>query len=179
MNATKIAAISGSIKQNSANGHILRFIQNEFPKHNIELVNPIDQLPFFNPDLDNENTPPEVRKFRDILKSCDGVIICTPEYAFNIPGVLKNALDWIVSSGELYQKTVVTITASPMPSGGDKAQHSLRNTLTALGADIYEDGMLMIGSLRTKMDASGEITDHALKRELRVLVDGFSSRMMK
>jgi chromate reductase, NAD(P)H dehydrogenase (quinone) len=179
MNITKIAAISGSIKQNSANSHILRFIQKEFSGYNVELVDLIDQLPFFNPDIDNENPPASVKRFREVIRLSDGVIICTPEYAFNIPGVLKNALDWMVSSGEFNQKPVITITASPLPSGGDKAQISLRNTLTALGCEIYEDGKLLIGGLRTKMTAAGEITDLKLREDIQLLLEGLASRIKK
>jgi chromate reductase, NAD(P)H dehydrogenase (quinone) len=179
MKAIKIAAISGSIKQNSANSQILRFIQAEFPQYNLEIFSAIDQFPFYNPDIDKEDPPPAVVSFRDALRSSNALIICTPEYAFNIPGLLKNALDWIVSTGELYQKPVITITASPLPSGGDKAQVSLRSTLTALGADIYDEGKLLIGQLRNKMNIEGEITDPTLKTELRELMKVLPTRIEK
>ena len=64
----------------------------------------LGELPHFNPDLDDDDCRTIVTDWRDRLKECDGVLFCTPEYAHGVPGVLKNALDWIVSSGEFMYK---------------------------------------------------------------------------
>jgi NAD(P)H-dependent FMN reductase len=163
----KIIAVSGSIKQSSSNTAILRAIEKMALKNcEFVLYECIGELPFFNPDHDNNGVDASVATFRVLLKAADCVIICTPEYAFGIPGVLKNALDWLVSSGELYQKNVITISASPGPLGGDKAHDSLLLTLSALGADLSENRKLIIGSLRSKMDQQGRITDSTLVTEL-------------
>ena len=87
----------------------------------------------FSPDLDGEDAPTPVVHLRTLLGGSDGVLICTPEYAFGMPGSLKNALDWTVSSGDLNEKPVAAISASPLHSGGDKAHASLLLTLTAWG----------------------------------------------
>ncbi|HEY2580504.1 MAG TPA: NADPH-dependent FMN reductase [Mucilaginibacter sp.] len=70
------------------------------------------QIPHFDPGLDNDNPPATVAEFRKLLADAHAVIICTPEYAYGVPGTLKNALDWTVSSGSLDGKTMALITAS-------------------------------------------------------------------
>ena len=69
-------------------------------------------LPHFNPDLDNDLVSLPVSEFHSQLRISDGILFSTPEYAHGIPGVLKNALDWVVSSGELYDKPVALFGAS-------------------------------------------------------------------
>ncbi len=101
----------------------------------------------------------------------DGIIISTPEYAFGVPGVLKNALDWLVSSGELNEKPVVAISASPLSSGGDKAMASLLLTLKALGTKMDEKSSLKIGATNLKMNQAGVITDEQLLSELQGLFE--------
>ncbi len=96
---------------------------------------------------------------RQQIKDADGVIISTPEYAFGVPGVLKNALDWLVSSGELNKKPIAAISASPLYSGGEKALASLLRPVTALGATMNAASGLSIGNIKNKMNEKGEITD--------------------
>ena len=113
----KILAISGSLRAESFNTSIIRSIQ-QFCKGKADVIfyNGYGAFPHFNPDLDIDPAPESVADFRKMLKEADGVILCTPEYAFGIPGSLKNALDWTVSSGELNEKPVAVISASPLPS---------------------------------------------------------------
>jgi NAD(P)H-dependent FMN reductase len=94
-----------------------------------------------------------------LLQTTNGVLICTPEYAFGVPGTLKNALDWTVSSGEFYSKPVAVISTSPSPTGGDKAHTSLLLTLSVLGASIPERGTLMVPTVNKKLNAIGDIVD--------------------
>lgn len=80
------------------------------------------------------------------------MLIGTPEYAYGMPGVLKNALDWLVLSGELVNKPVATISASPSEFGGSKARAWLILTLTALAANIVEGGSLTIPFIGKKLN---------------------------
>ena len=153
-----IAAISGSLKSYSSNTNILRVIAGIAPGQVVvRIVEDLDKLPHFNPDYDDQIT--SVIYFRQQLKEADGVIFSTPEYAYGVPGVLKNALDWLVSSGELYEKPVAAISASPIFSGGDKALASLMLTLTALGSHVNANCSLSIGNIKNKISESGEIND--------------------
>jgi NAD(P)H-dependent FMN reductase len=160
MRGTKknIVGISGSLRNNSSNTAILKIISTfESENADFHIYERIGELPHFNPELD-ESPPTIVDEFRKVLKEADGVVICTPEYAFGVPGVLKNALDWTVSSGELAYKPVAVITAS---TGGEKAHASLLLTLTALSSKVPASSTLLISFVRTKINANGEVTDPA------------------
>ena len=99
-----------------------------------------------------------------MLATADGVIICTPEYAFGVPGSLKNALDWTVGSGSFEGKPLALITAS---TGGQYAHGALQLILkNALGAHLSDDTSLLISFIRTKLDSTGAITDTATKEKL-------------
>src|ERR1700710_1904667 len=98
-------------------------------------------IPPFDPGLDNDNPPAPVTELQAAIKNADAVIICTPEYAFGVPGQLKNALDWLVSSSTLVDKPVMLITAS---SSGQYAHPSLLLTLGALSANVVENACLLI-----------------------------------
>jgi NAD(P)H-dependent FMN reductase len=127
-----IGGISGSLRTNSVNTHVLNHLGRICgPDIALSQFTDIDKLPFFNPDKDTQLPIESVSSLNSFIESADVVIFCTPEYAFGVPGVLKNALDWLVSSGVIYQKPVGTISASPGPGGGDKAHMFLRLTLSA------------------------------------------------
>jgi len=98
----KILGISGSLRAASVNTALLRTAATLTP-YGVTLIiyEGIGNLPHFNPELDKEPLPLAVTSFRSQLNISAGVIISSPEYAHGIPGVLKNALDWLVASGEL------------------------------------------------------------------------------
>ena len=101
----------------------------------------LGNLPHFNPEIDTEFPPPPVSDFRSQLNNSAGVIISTPEYAHGIPGVLKNALDWLVASGELYEKPVALFSASPR---GRFAQASLIETLMVMMARLIPEAFVNV-----------------------------------
>ena len=128
----------------------------------------LEDLPPFNPDKAQDL--PSVLYFRKLLSQSDAVIISTPEYAFGVPGVLKNALDWVVSTGEFNEKPVAAISASPLTSGGDKALESLLHTLTALGTLKDEHSSLSLPAVKKKINEAGKITDEETKKKLELLL---------
>jgi NAD(P)H-dependent FMN reductase len=167
---TTIAAISGSLKSTSSNTNILRALAAMAPQDIvINLIEGLDTLPHFNPETEEGNAT--VNTFRQQLKAADGVIFSTPEYAFGVPGVLKNALDWLVSSGELNEKPVAAISASPLYPGGDKALASLLLTLTALGTNMGANSSLSIGSIKIKMNEAGQIIHAETMKALQLLLN--------
>lgn len=166
--ALKILAISGSLKTSSANSRLVRVLAAMAGTGTeVTIYTELDQLPHFNPDKEEGN--PAVAHFRKLLKAADGVIISTPEYAFGVPGTLKNALDWTVSSGELNEKPVIALSASPMYEGGRKAMTSLLLTLGALGTRMTERSHLSIPDILRKLDAEGRVTDTQLQADLEAL----------
>ena len=120
MSTTKnILAISGSLRAGSSNHAVLQYLGAMAPAGvNYSIYNGLADIPHFDPGLDNDDPPAAVTIFRDVLAKTDGVIICIPEYAYGVPGTLKNALDWTLSSGSLSEKPVALITAS---TGGENA----------------------------------------------------------
>jgi NAD(P)H-dependent FMN reductase len=134
----------------------------------------LDDLPHFSPERDGEQSPAAVTHLRALLREADAVLICTPEYIHGMPGVLKNMLDWVVSSGEFVYKPVGIISAGPSDTGGGRAHASLTHTLEVMTAHITEDASLIIPFVRTKINADGQITDpetaEALQRLLNSLV---------
>ncbi|MDN3659075.1 NADPH-dependent FMN reductase [Ferruginibacter paludis] len=173
-----IAAISGSLKSASTNINILKAIAALAPEHvHIAMVAGLEKLPHFSPDI--ETGDELVNDFRKRIGKADGVIFSTPEYAFGIPGSLKNALDWLVSSGELNEKPIAAISASPLYSGGDKALASLLLTLTALGTRFDAQSSISIGNIKNKMSPDGTITDVATIQALQSLLTNLMERISK
>ncbi|TGK07714.1 NAD(P)H-dependent oxidoreductase [Leptospira semungkisensis] len=168
----KLLAISGSLRKGSSNTAILLAAQKSAEKNiEITLAAPLDRLPHFNPDLDTETPPESVKVWRDELREADGIIFSSPEYAFAIPGVLKNALDWIVSSAELYNKPVALINASPSYGGAAKAQAALIQLLGVLTAKVVDKAVLNIASVNKKIDSEGNISDDGTAQELQNCVN--------
>lgn len=165
-----ILGISGSIRRHSFTANLLTAVARLLPEEvKFEMSVSVATMPHFNPDEEAGNVA--VLEFRQQLKETDGIIISTPEYAFGIPGVLKNALDWVVSSGELNDKPVVAISASPLATGGDKAMASLLLTLTALGTKMEAGSSLKIPAIKKKINVEGEIIDHQTITDLKLLMD--------
>jgi chromate reductase len=167
----KILAISGSLRQGSSNHAILTYLGSIVPA-GIEytIYNDLALIPPFDPGLDTDTPPVAVANLRKLLTEADGLIICTPEYAFGVPGSLKNMLDWLVSSSTLVDKPVALITAS---LGGEHAHASLLLTLGALSANVVEGGTLLIQFIRSKMDAEGNIKDVETVKKLKNLLSLF------
>jgi chromate reductase, NAD(P)H dehydrogenase (quinone) len=168
----KILAISGSLRPQSSNTAILQaVVELATADVDITIYDGIGNLPHFNPDLDRDEGLTSVIDWRTHLQDTNGVIFCTPEYAHGVPGVLKNALDWIVSSGEFMYKPTAVISASPSPDGGDKANASLVQTLRVMMADIPTGATLCIPAISAKLNDKGKLIDSATVSALRSLLD--------
>ncbi len=167
-NHPKVLAICGSTRVQSANLLLLQYLQKTAaPYFNITIYTHLDQLPHFNPDLDTDPPPAEIRELRRLVEEADGIIICTPEYVFSIPGSLKNALEWFVSTTLLSDKPTALITAS---SSGDVAHKELKLIMDTLGARSNEDTVVLIKSIKSKMSATGEISSSELRERLLQLI---------
>lgn len=171
----RILAMSGSLRASSTNTTLVRAIAALAPAGiEVTIYDGLGDLPHFSPDLDGDDPPGSVGRLRGLLRAAAGVLICTPEYAFGVPGSLKNALDWTVSSGEINGKPVAAISASPLYSGGDKAHASLLLTLTALGAIVPDGGTLSIPGIKKKLDDNGDVSDPATAQALRAVLDALA-----
>ena len=162
-----ILAICGSTRQNSINLELLRIIADLFKEQIIlKIFTQIADLPHFNPDLDNQNPPQHILEFRNTLKNADAIFICTPEYAMGVPGTLKNALDWTVSSMDFSHKPTALVTAS---TSGEKGHSALLEVLKVIESDIDEHTQLLISVPRTKIK-DGIITDAKTYNDVKNLM---------
>lgn len=128
-----VAALVGSTAPASTTGALVRAMAAHAPDGvTLDVFDSLVDLPLFVPGA--EPAPPSVEALRARLAAADAALIATPEYAYGMPGALKNALDWLVGSGELYGMRVAAASASPSERGGDRALANLRQTLRALGA---------------------------------------------
>lgn len=169
----KVLAISGSTREKSINQNFIEAIRNlSNSKFSVITFNGLSDIPHFNPDLDNENPPVQVKEFQRQLREADGVLICTPEYAMGVPGTLKNAIDWVVSSCEFSHKPVALVTAS---LSGEKAHHSLLETLKIIESNITDDTQLLIPFAKTKINKDGTITDSATLGAVLNLITAFAA----
>ncbi|MBX7170542.1 MAG: NAD(P)H-dependent oxidoreductase [Pyrinomonadaceae bacterium] len=168
MQKKKILAISGSTKANSSNELILRMIAKIYAKKlDFEIYTEIAELPHFNPDLDIGEPPTTVKKFRELIEKADGVLISTPEYVFSLPGSLKNALEWTVSTVVFTDKPTAFIIAA---ASGEKAFESLDLILKTIGAKVSETSKLIIKAAKGKLNSQGEITDQKTLQEIEILM---------
>ena len=169
-----ILAIAGSLRANSSSNLVLRTITSYSTEDSrVEVYDGIGELPHFN---DPEEIPAPVIEFRNRIKEADAVLICTPEYAFGIPGSLKNALDWTVGSGEFVDKPVGLVTAS---SQGERGHAALLLVLTAISARVIDEASFIISSVRAKLDPEGNIRDKDLELKLKGVVDHLVNAVRK
>ena len=170
-----VLAICGSTRAQSSNLNLIKALA-ELAKglFEVEIFTGLAELPHFNPDLDTESPPPEITAFRNQLKAAGGILICTPEYAMGVPGSLKNAIDWTVSSMEFHQKPTALITAS---SVGQKGHHALLETLMVIEAKMVEESKLLIPFIKTKINAEGVITNTDTLSDVKTLIQAFFKLM--
>jgi chromate reductase len=153
----KILAISGSTKKASSNLNLIMAIASlASDSFVVNIFEGLAELPHFNPDLDYENVPQQVISFRQQLREADGILICSPEYALGVPGALKNAVDWTVSSMDFSGKPVALITAS---LSGLQAHKSILGTLLILEARITAETQLLISFVKSNVSSDCKITE--------------------
>lgn len=174
----KIVAIVGSLRKDSYNMQLAKTIQERYSdQFELEIVD-IGVLPFFNQDI--ELDPPEsVKEFKEKVKNADGVMIITPEYNWSIPGVLKNAMDWLSRVDKvLIGKPVMTAGATTGTMGTIRVQLHIRQILTALQVKLLPPAgnEILINQAAAKFDAEkGRLADEATL----TFVDGVISRFVE
>ena len=160
-----VLAIAGSVARNSANSRLLHRMATASVPLEIQVWDALDQLPYFSPDVDAE---PVVRLLRESVAAADVVWIATPEYAGGMPGALKNALDWLVGSGELYGKRMVVMSAAPSEQRGGNARRWVEEVARKQGAEVLDSFSVALsaGSTDAQLDA---VADQALARAVQAV----------
>lgn len=142
----RILAICGSLQEKSGNLTLLRAAQAAAPAGvEVRLYDGLRGLPHFNPDLETGQAPPAVSELRQAISGSDALFIAMPEYGHSLPGSLKNAIDWLIGSGELEGKLVAITSAVPAPERGRLGLAALSGTLGAVSARIVFHGLVVRG----------------------------------
>lgn len=170
-----ILAISGSLRAASSNSALLRVAVALAPIGvTIAIYDGLGNLPLFNPDLDGEGAllPPAVAELRRLVGVADGLLIASPEYAHGVPGALKNALDWLVSSVDFPGKAVALLKTRPRAI---HAYAALAETLTTMSATLVTDPALVVPLTNSQLDQATIAADPALTAALRAAMATFAS----
>lgn len=160
-----ILAISGSLRAASSNSVVIRAAALLAPPQvSVTAYTGLASIPPFNPDDDGDTLPPAVMDLRRRIATADAVLICSPEYAHGVPGVLKNALDWLVGGIEIVDKPVALINAS---SRATIAQAQLAETLRTMKARVSDRASVTIPLTGRPLDEFALAADYELASTLR------------
>jgi NAD(P)H-dependent FMN reductase len=167
----RILAISGSLRAVSSNTALLRAAAALAPAGvEITLYGGLGDLPHFNPDLE-ESEPPPVSDLRAQVRRADGLLISSPEYAHGVPGVLKNALDWLVGGEEFVYKPVALLNASPRAT---HAQASLAETITTMSGHLVDEASIDVPLLGKNLDEGGIVAHPEISGALSAAIGAFA-----
>ncbi|WP_334187389.1 NADPH-dependent FMN reductase [Noviherbaspirillum sp.] len=177
---TKLVGISGSLRKASYNTALLQAAAALVPQGTELIIGDISDIPLYNGDLEaQDGIPLPVSVLKDLIAHADGLLISTPEYNNSMPGVLKNAIDWLsrppadikrVFGG----KPVAVIGASPGGFGTILSQNAWLPVLRTLGTRPWFGGRLMVSRAQQVFDDQGNMTDQAIKDQLQQFLDGFT-----
>jgi chromate reductase len=167
----RVLGISGSLRRDSYNSALLRHAGELLEAEGVEfeVYAALREVPPYDEDADVADGPAGVARIRAAVAAADAVLIATPEYNSSVPGVLKNALDWIsrpVATNALRNKPVAVIGASAGMFGAVWAQAEARNVLSAIGARVVE-GEVAVGHAHERFDADGRLNDDNLQAQVR------------
>ena len=176
---THIIGLSGSLRRHSFNRGLLRAATEVMPEGAVLEIGSIAEIPLYNADVEAEGIPPPVTALKDKIAAADGLLLVTPEYNNGIPGVFKNAIDWLSRpSSDIARvfggRRVAVIGASPGGFGTILSQAAWLPVLRTLGADHWSGGRLMVPHAGQSFDAEGNLTDDKVRERLRTYLAGFA-----
>jgi chromate reductase len=174
-----VISICGSLRKASFNAALQRCLPELAPEGmTIEALPGIGEMPLYNADVQAEGFPKPVTEMADAIRKADGLIFCTPEYNYSVPGVLKNAIDWVsrLPDQPLKSKAVALQSASQGALGGARAQYHLRQTLVFLEAFVFNRPEIMIAAAKGKFDeAQGHLSDEVSRGLIKQQLAAFAS----
>jgi chromate reductase len=174
----QIVAIVGSLRESSLNRALLRAAQELAPEGmQIDIVD-LAGVPLYNGDVEAAGDPPGVAALKSAIGSADGVLMATPEYNHGVPGVMKNAVDWVSrppGAAPLGAKPVGIIGASPGISGTARGQSQLRQAFEFTNSYCMPQPELLVFKAHEKFDAEGKLTDGATAQYLERYLAAFDA----
>jgi chromate reductase, NAD(P)H dehydrogenase (quinone) len=174
-----VLSICGSLRKGSYNRMLMQVLPGLAPAGmSIKEAPPFAEFPLYNADVQNSTGfPAAVTTMADAIRAADGVIFCTPEYNFSIPGGLKNAIDWVsrLQNQPFAGKPIAIQSASPGPLGGGRVQYDLRRTMVFLDALTLNKPEVFVGGCASKFDEkTGEVKDEATRNFIKQQLDAFA-----
>jgi chromate reductase len=176
---TKLIGISGSLRKASFNTALLKTAMTLAPDGVTFTSGTIEGIPLYNADVEREGVPEAVQVLKDQIAAADGVILFTPEYNNSIPGVFKNAIDWVSSSmtgapNVFAGRAFAIAGTSPGPFGTLLSQNAWLSVLRTLGADLWSGKRLMLPKAGSLFDKEGHLIDEDAKARLTAFVVAFA-----
>jgi NAD(P)H-dependent FMN reductase len=174
-----LVGISGSLRKASFNTALLRAASELMPEGATLAVHSIRDIPLYDGDVEAaEGLPAAVQSLKDAIAGSQGLVIASPEYNASIPGVLKNAIDWLSRPPAdikrvFADKPVALVGATPGPGGTRLAQTAWLPVFRLLGMRPWWGKSLYVGGASKVFDAEGKLTDEATRKQLKDLVEGF------
>jgi chromate reductase, NAD(P)H dehydrogenase (quinone) len=175
---TRLLGISGALRRGSYNAALLRAATRLMPEDSTLEVASIRGIPLYDGDVESQGIPAAVAQLKDAVASADGVLLVTPEYNNSIPGVFKNAIDWLsrppadvkrVFSGRPF----AVIGASPGAFGTTLSQAAWLPVLRTLGTHAWFGGRLAVARAGNVFDESGNLKDTAIEEQLKQFLAGY------
>jgi NAD(P)H-dependent FMN reductase len=181
VDVTKLIGISGSLRQASYNSALLRNASGLMPENAELVVETIRGIPLYDGDVEaSEGIPARVTELKEVIAVADGLLLVTPEYNNSIPGVFKNAIDWLSRPDSditrvFGSKPVAVIGASPGGFGTILSQNAWLPVLRTLRADFWAGGRLMVSRAQTVFNGDGTFADQKIEEQLRRYLEGFTA----
>ena len=172
---TQLVGMSGSLREQSLNTALLRAAAELAPAGTTLTVLSIAEIPLYNADLDVDGGPPSVRELKDRVQEASGLVIATPEYNYGIPGVLKNAIDWIsrpAFKSVLVGKPLAIMGASPGAVGTARAQAQLRNVLFGTLAQVFPHPEVLVGQGYQRFE-DGTLKDEGTRKVIAQMLERY------
>ncbi|WP_205769716.1 NADPH-dependent FMN reductase [Microvirga sp. KLBC 81] len=176
---TKLIGLSGSLRQASYNSALLRSAAGLMPEDSELVIETIRGIPLYDGDVEAaEGIPERVAALKEAIAAADGLLLVTPEYNNSIPGVFKNAIDWLTRPASDIPRVfggrpVAVIGASPGGFGTILSQNAWLPVLRTLGAELWSGGRLMVSRAQTVFNQDGTLADQKIEEQLRTYLKGF------
>jgi NAD(P)H-dependent FMN reductase len=180
-NPSRILGISGSLRRQSLNTSLLRAAQALMPEGDVLDAETLHGIPLYDGDVEaQEGSPARVITLKERIVACDGLLLVTPEYNNGIPGVFKNAIDWLsrppADAPRIFRdRPVAVIGASPGGFGTILSQNAWLPVLRTLGVRQWAGGRLMVSRAGKAFNEEGELIDDAVRGQLREFLQGFAA----
>ncbi len=176
-----IIGIAGSLRKESFNLRLLQAAQAMAPKHLKIEIETLHDIPLYNADIEQaEGIPVAVQRLKDRIAETNGLLIASPEYNNSLPGVLKNAIDWLSrppqDQARVFRgRPVAIMGATPGGMGTTLSQTAWLPVLRSLGTRPWFGRSLYVSAAHQVFDQYGIIQDDALGDRLRDFVAGFAA----